>query len=247
MHPLSAAALLDIWDAGQGRPPTERALLLLEAACAEAGRDEIARWSVGWRDGRLLTLREHLFGVPMQSVTACPACGERLELDFATTDIRAPVPEAPPLPRSMLSLALDGYAVTFRLPDSRDLRAAGAADDAAAIARRLLDLCIVGARYGGEAVGSEDLPDTVVAEINRRLAGADPQADPQLALTCPACGHAWRAPLDIGAFLWAEVEAWAARTLHGVHRLATAYGWREADILALSPRRRQFYLDLVSA
>jgi hypothetical protein len=34
--------------------------------------------------------------------------------------------------------------------------------------------------------------------------------------------------------------------LRDVHALATAYGWREADIVAMSPWRRQVYLDMVS-
>jgi hypothetical protein len=33
--------------------------------------------------------------------------------------------------------------------------------------------------------------------------------------------------------------------LREVHTLAWAYGWREADILAMSPARRQFYIELV--
>ncbi len=30
-----------------------------------------------------------------------------------------------------------------------------------------------------------------------------------------------------------------------VHALARAYGWREADVLAMSEARRHFYLELV--
>jgi hypothetical protein len=30
-----------------------------------------------------------------------------------------------------------------------------------------------------------------------------------------------------------------------VHLLASAYGWRESDILAMTPWRRQLYLELV--
>jgi hypothetical protein len=33
--------------------------------------------------------------------------------------------------------------------------------------------------------------------------------------------------------------------LNEVHMLAWAYGWREADILAMSSARRQFYLERV--
>jgi len=67
----------------------------------------------------------------------------------------------------------------------------------------------------------------------------------QLSLTCPACSQSSSAAFDIASFLWTEVEAWARRTLRDVHVLATAYGWREADLLALSPTRRRLYLDMI--
>ena len=39
---------------------------------------------------------------------------------------------------------------------------------------------------------------------------------------------------------------WAGRMLLDIHALARAYGWSESDILALPPRRRQAYLELVA-
>jgi hypothetical protein len=45
--------------------------------------------------------------------------------------------------------------------------------------------------------------------------------------------------------LWREIESMAGRLLRDVHALASAYGWHEKDILALSPVRRQFYLTLI--
>src|SRR5262249_55645931 len=63
-------------------------------------------------------------------------------------------------------------------------------------------------------------------------------------LRAPACGHGWQADLDVGAFVLAEVDAHAARLLGEVHGLAHAYGWSEADILALSTARRRRYLEL---
>jgi hypothetical protein len=85
--------------------------------------------------------------------------------------------------------------------------------------------------------------DAVIA----RMAEADPQADVQLDLSCPACRHRWLAVFDIVSFLWSEIDASARRTLQDVHRLATAYGWREPDILALTPWRRQVYLEMAGA
>ncbi|MGH8523199.1 MAG: phage baseplate protein, partial [Gammaproteobacteria bacterium] len=75
---------------------------------------------------------------------------------------------------------------------------------------------------------------------------ADPQSNLQISLTCPACGHCWEALFDIVFFLWAEINHWAERTLRAVHLLARAYGWREADVLAMSPTRRQMYLGMAS-
>ena len=82
--------------------------------------------------------------------------------------------------------------------------------------------------------------------LESRMAQADPQANIQLALGCPACGHSWLALFDIVGFFWREIDTWARRVLRDIHTLALAYGWSEAEILALSPWRRQFYLEMVS-
>ena len=71
------------------------------------------------------------------------------------------------------------------------------------------------------------------------MSGADPMADIHLALNCPSCEHKWEAPFDIVAFLWREISAAARRLLREVHTLASAYGWTETEILALSPARRR--------
>jgi hypothetical protein len=83
--------------------------------------------------------------------------------------------------------------------------------------------------------------------VAERMAQADPQAEVQLALTCPACQHEWLATFDILSFFWIEINAWALRLLQEVHRLASAYGWRETDILGLSSWRRQFYLEMIGS
>lgn len=91
------------------------------------------------------------------------------------------------------------------------------------------------------------LPESVITALSQRMAGADPQADVHLALDCPDCGHQWRAAFDIVSFFWSEIGVWAKRVLREVHILASAYGWREDDILAMSPWRRQVYLEMLGA
>jgi hypothetical protein len=85
------------------------------------------------------------------------------------------------------------------------------------------------------------------AAMARTVATADPLAEIALNLECPSCAAAWSAPFDIVNFLWDELAAWASRILGEIHTLALHYGWGERDILALSPRRRQHYLDLIGA
>ena len=78
------------------------------------------------------------------------------------------------------------------------------------------------------------------------MAACDPLADIRLELCCAACEHRWSLALDPVTFLWARVAEHARLLLREVHTLAWAYGWQEADILAMSARRRQYYLDMVA-
>ena len=164
-------------------------------------------------------------------------------MTFRTEEIRARSLSDEALPEPGLALQSAGYEVRFRLPNSADLAAMAqaAAGDAR---RRLLERCLLESRRAGQAQTPDQLPSAVVEAISAKMAEADPQADVQLALVCPACGHTWQATFEIVSFLWAELSAWAERTLADVHALASTYGWREADILAMSARRRQRYLEL---
>ena len=83
--------------------------------------EAMAELSVGERDARLLTLREQLFGRQLSSVTVCPRCRQRLELAFDVADIRQPLPAQAAGSMAELTLAMDGYRVQFRLPNSADL------------------------------------------------------------------------------------------------------------------------------
>lgn len=251
MHALSASQLLGVWERALERPHAERALALLAPACPELSPEELARLSVGRRDSLLLTLREWTFGPRLVCRARCERCGEPLELGFEVSDIRA-VQKGEAEGAGALTLNVEDYEVTFRLPDSRDLSAVAAEvesegeglDDAR---QSLLARCVLRVVERGEerAGGALVLPEQVREAVAARMAEADPQSDIQLALTCPACEHRWSVAFDIVSYFWSEITAWAGRTLREVHALASAYGWREEDILAMSPRRRHFYLEMV--
>jgi hypothetical protein len=239
MGTLTATELLDVWERGLGRPLPARVLALLAAAFPDASVDELAELPIGRRDAQLLRLREQLFGPDLTAVVQCPACGEQVESTFRVDDVWLGDEvglEAP------YSAEIDGYRATFRLPTTRDLLALKEVSTARGT---LLTRCLIEVRTpNGEAVMVESLPEEVVPAIVARIAAADPQADIELRLACPTCDHRWPTVFDISSFLWMELHAWALRTLRDVHSLARSYGWREADVLALSPTRRQVYLEL---
>lgn len=245
MRSILPQELLEVWERSLAQAPAVRAQWLLAAACPELTPDQIATLSIGQRDARLLALREALFGAEMESVVNCPGCNERLELSFSTTELRSGSESQPQAAEVSLNVA--GYDLRLRLPNSRDVLLAGSLADEDESRGQLLRRCLLSAECNEVPVEADDLSAEVVEAAAQELAEADPLADIRIKVLCPSCGHAWKAAFDIVEFLWAEVEARAGHILNEVHALASAYGWSERDILALSPRRRQFYLDMVGA
>lgn len=241
MRSLSASELLDVWERGLSQSSIQRALTLLTAACPESPPDKLFNFSIGQRDGLLLTLREQMFGSQLVSFAVCPGCGDRLELSFTVNDIRI-APEIKPVP--VLSLKVEDYEVQFRLPNSRDLVAVSQSD-LRTMRQQLLACCILSASLDSATLSLADLPATVINAVLAEMAQVDPQADVQLLLSCPGCHHQWLVTFDVVSFLWSEIDALARRLLREVHTLAAIYGWREADILAMSPQRRQLYLEMI--
>jgi hypothetical protein len=221
MRALSPRETLDVWDAGCQTTATNRALLLLQAACPEMERDELAHLPVGERDRRLLALREWAFGPAIEGRADCPRCGEALECSFPLDAIRV----ASPL--------IENHE-EFRLPDSADLLAIEAMTDIDQARAVLLDRCV-----------AKTVPPAMVEAVLARMEQADAQARVRLDFECPSCANRWTSLFDIVEFFWTEIHAWVRRLLREVHTLASAYGWSEGAIVALSPRRRQMYLDMV--
>jgi len=100
--------------------------------------------------------------------------------------------------------------------------------------------------FGGQPHPIDHLPPDVLDAVETKMEQHDLQAHVLFELTCPQCAHIWSAVFDIAAFLWEELDAFAARLLREIHTLASSYSWHESDILGLSPYRRQAYLDLIN-
>jgi hypothetical protein len=247
MRALSASDLLEIREHGRGKTPIERALTILGFASPHIPAADLEQLTIGQRDACLLYLRELTFGAQLKGLANCPACGDRLELMFDARDLRGEVAPAldfeimKPVPIES-SFHLNGYELAFRLPTSADLKGFSLQTDTS---QRLLEACLTSIKRDGETISFTSLPVEVVNSIMEKMGQVDPLADLTLLATCPACGHAWQIGFDIVSYLWDEIRAWAERLMHEVHTLASAYGWREADILTMSAWRRQRYLEMI--
>lgn len=243
MHPLSARDLLLVWEQAERQPPLERGLVLLAAACPDLPEEELVALPLGRREAQLFHLYQETFGPELDLAAECPACGDPLEISVRIEDLETGREEQVP---ERLELQEGGLRLLCRPPDGADLDAAAACGSAGEARRLLVERCVLEASRDGVALAPSALEPAEVGLLSRGLAAADPRAEVVLDLACPACGHLWQALLDAADCLWHEIDAAARRLLREVHALARGYGWREADILAMSARRRRRYLELLA-
>lgn len=211
-------------------------------------RDEIAELPIGARNTQLLELRARVFGDALDAVAECPTCGERLEMNLRVSDFATPSPDnALPLTDSPTrELRVNGYSLTYRLANTNDLIAVEHAPDFNTARETLLQRLVTNV-LGAAELAVPQVTSLAGDQLTAQLERDDPMAAMRVNLTCPNCQHTWETVLDIADFFWLELDAWAKRTLREVHTLASEYGWREGEILALSPMRRQLYLELIAS
>lgn len=248
MKALMADELLSVWEQGLNQPPLQRMLILLTATFPELQPETLMKLSIGQRDLRLLLLRECLFGQQLLNTATCPKCNERIEWENSTEDFLGQS-ELINTTANEFDLNTDDYTIRFRLPNSLDISAVTGSsidiENANKTELHLLSRCLLNIEHCGVSCDGNQLPDSIIQKLQQQLDKLDPQADIQIQLNCPDCSHTWEVLFDIASFLWVEVNDWAEKMLHIVHKLATAYGWSEREILHLSPVRRQLYLGML--
>jgi hypothetical protein len=211
--------------------PIDRGLLILNATLPDVPFASLAGWPFGLRNRALAEWLCTSFGPRLDGRATCGQCSVDLEFEL---DVRVFLETEPA--DSDARVEAGGHA--FRLPSSRDLARAACKEDPRDAVISLLEACRIDE---GDllALSEED-----VEELGEKMALADPLAETRITVSCPECEAEWEEALDVTAFAWAQVESRAKRLLLDVHLLATAYGWSEADVLAVSEQRRAFYLEV---
>jgi hypothetical protein len=145
------------------------------------------------------------------------------DLDLSTA------PELPPEPGPLHSIAVSGRDITCRVLTGADLERAAHVDDPLAT-------------FHHACTNEDALPSDV---LGRELTRLDPNAETVIDLTCASCGEETQAFLDGFQLIRRAITA-DGGIFRQVHCLATAYGWREDDILALPRGRRRRYCAMAN-
>ena len=218
---MTEADLLNAWPLDGGPP------LLRFARFFAALQDAAPPWAeqtLGSCNRHLARLHRQMIGRPVEAVVSC-ACGEDLEVALPLEAIAAA-----PDPAPRIEIAAPGPR-QFRLPHLSEIALAGRPQDLAA--RCALD-------DGGP------VPEPYLGALDEAWSQADPAAEITLDLTCPSCGAEVRARADLALFVARDLDLKVQGLVAEIHGLARAYGWTEAEVLAVPPARRRAYAALIS-
>lgn len=190
-----------------------------------ATREVVRALPLGDRDYLVMKLRQITFGSRIELVLDCPACGGRMDVDF---DLESVPVEARPQQLEYRLRVEGGLDLRFRLPRGSDVEDAVDAD-------ALLARC----------VGGESLPAGVRVALEKEIERVSPKVNSDFEAACPECEHRFATPFDPAAVLLRDFYRRQAQFERGVHLLSFYYHWPLREILALTPARREHYVDLL--
>lgn len=232
-----AAVLLTVWEAASTVPACAVGAALLHRSGLVDEFADALDLTLATSAARIVGLYVEAFGDVVDAVVTCPACGETLEVALPL----APLGRTPDVPATddVAVPETDGRLVV-RCPTNRDMLVAATSDDPTAT---LLARCVTDA--GGHPVDPASLDGPRRAAVDaatERLACA---AAVELRSECPACGDEVSVDVDVPALVWQRIGVEVPVVLAEVAELSAAFGWSEADVLAMSRVRRDAYLSLL--
>jgi hypothetical protein len=233
----SAEAIVEIWEQGLYQQPIDRALTIL-SVLTDRPRQELAAMTLERRDSLLLERRAQLFGGSFSGSSTCVRCGCDVEVSVTADELD--------IPEERFVVKVADAELVVQMPTSIDLAAAARCDTVEAARRELIRRCIQGSEHDTSDDSQDSIRGDVVSAVEAELDRRAGVSAGVVQVHCPDCGNDWELELDVAGFMWREIEILAIRLLRQVDVLARRYGWSEQAILALSPGRRRFYLELES-
>jgi hypothetical protein len=232
--------------------PAARVTALLSAVVVSIGDigpvhpGDIRALSIADRERILLTVYARTFGMRVETILQCSSCAEWLEVPLELDALLdQPTDSSSDADHQ---LAFEMTTLHFCLPDG------GSQERAACIARRdpergaeaLRDACVKEwVDSNGIALPIASMPPECQAALEDALRQLDPLFETSVTLICPNCGESTTGAVDGLTLLLAELDP-PGRVFADVARLASAFHWSEAAILALPTRRRRRYVAMLA-
>ena len=233
MATVRLLTLFDHWSTSGTAAPHGRLTALLRAAGADA--DALAAETLGARNRRLIVLHDDWVDGPIEAQVACAGCK-------AVTSFTVPKDAMRALPfagdDTVVTITYRGRDLAYRVPTMADIEAVSASAD---VRLAMLDRCAAGT----ERVPAADLDAATIDAIEAAFDRADPLASIVVESACPDCGAALAASVDLAAFVATDLDRLHAALLRDVDTIASAYGWREDEILGLPADRRARYVAMI--
>ncbi len=242
MNYFSDQDLLSVWEFGVHHSVIETSLFLLTYGYPSYNMNQIASFSIGERDARLLHIREKLFGTTLHNTSNCTACGQKMEWETDTALIKLQA-ISEEVKMELFDLSYKDYQIRLRLPNSQDILELLPDDNKTTQINSLVRKCIVETTLPQEQI--ESIPEELMNELVMKMEEKDPQANIVMNLSCAECKNEWGATFDIMQYLWTEINDWAIQLMQDVYLLASKFGWSEKDILNMSRFRRNLYLNMI--
>jgi hypothetical protein len=227
---MTGAVELALAEAGGGGTRPERVTAVLSAIFETIGDGpatpgRVALLSTGTR-AWLLAQAAAARGAGSWYQANCTACGTPFDFPLALSDLpRGPAGSGFPVAHVATSRGVRA----FEVPNGAHEAALARGGDR----RRLVALLAL--------EPDEDWDDADLDAIEAGIDAVAPDIGEEVACTCPACGAATLARIDLLPAISAGIETILAE----VHLLARAYGWREPAILALPGARRRAYARMI--
>jgi hypothetical protein len=237
MAPGAHARLLDLSDAAAPHRGLAQSLAVAVASDPELPPPD--QLTLGRLQHAMLKLHAETFGGALECLAACTACGNTLEFAVPVAAVERGVRERVV---ADVDVGVDGVRFGVQAPTVADVLQQPPADGAARTADALARRCVLRAERDGVPLEPGAFPAGWRAAVADAVAALDPLADFRVTLDCVVCGQRDELTLDIAGFVARKIQAEAAIVIDEVHRLASAYGWTEPEILALSRARREAYL-----
>lgn len=233
--------LLEIWEYGLQMSPLHRSINLILNFFPSINSEAALNMSIGERDRHLILIRHYLFGKTLECCVDCPGCGEKIEWNSTTDDFLKLASNNEK--SASYKLEADEGTLEFRLPNTQDLLISmNQPEPETAIILRCLHSLNEESVSSTDISSFEKISQQTLKKLDEAFDRFDPLANIKISLDCPACQYHWQTVFDVVSYLWKELTDWCNTLLLSVTRLASAYGWREKDILNMSHFRRELYL-----